>query len=148
MNTWIKSIALACGIASIGVVSIGVGSLLNVPGLANVATAAEQERPEFEAYVELLKDKAREHGISEDAITRAFEDIRLYERAISHDRNQPERVLTLDTYLPRAVPDWKVQQGIQKYNEHRELLEAVGEKFGVQPRFIVALWGIETNYGG
>lgn len=39
MNTWIKSIALACGIASIGVVSIGVGSLLNVPGLANVATA-------------------------------------------------------------------------------------------------------------
>lgn len=102
----------------------------------------------FPAYVETLKAEARAHGISEEAIARAFEDIRFYARAVSADRNQPEFTITLDTYLPRAVPDWKVQQGIRKYAEHRELLEEIGERYGVQPRFIVALWGIETNYGG
>ncbi|RUO26171.1 lytic murein transglycosylase [Aliidiomarina minuta] len=112
------------------------------------AYALAEDKPDYETYVEQLKQEALEHGISQDGVDRAFTDMTFYERAVSADRNQPERVLTLDTYLPRAVPDWKVQQGIEKYNEHRELLEAVGEEFGVQPRFIVALWGIETNYGG
>jgi len=102
----------------------------------------------FPAYVEQLKQEAREHGISENAIERAFEDPRFYERAVSADRNQPEFTITLDTYLPRAVPDWKVRQGVEKWREHEELLNQVAEEFGVQPRFIVALWGIETNYGG
>lgn len=115
-------------------------------GLVFAAHAVDPDG--FPAYVETLKAEAREHGISEEAIERAFADIRFYERAVSADRNQPEFTITLDTYLPRAVPDWKVQQGIRKYEEHRELLEEIGEKFGVQPRFIVALWGIETNYGG
>lgn len=115
-------------------------------GIASVQ--AETDRPDYPTYVEQLKSEAAEHGISSRTIERAFADVSFYERAVSADRNQPERVLTLDTYLPRAVPDWKVQQGIEKFNEHRELLEQVGEQFGVQPRFIVALWGIETNYGG
>lgn len=149
MKNMFKNVALACSVAGIASLTLGVPSMLQIPVLSSVAYAeAEPERPEYEVYVEQLKDTAREHGISEDAITRAFADIRFYERAVSADRNQPERVLTLDTYLPRAVPDWKVQQGIEKYEEHRELLERVGAEYGVQPRFIVALWGIETNYGG
>src|SRR5690554_759241 len=110
-----------------------------------VAHAADPEG--FPAYVETLKKEALEQGISERAVTRAFEGARFYQRAVSADRNQPEFTITLDTYLPRAVPDWKVRQGVEKYNEHRELLEEIGEKYGVQPRFIVALWGVETNYG-
>lgn len=123
--------------------------LLMMVGLTFMTTLVmADERPDYETYVETLKEDARTHGIDDATIERAFTDIRFYERAVSADRNQPERVLTLDTYLPRAVPDWKVRQGIEKYNEHRELLEQVGKEYGVQPRFIVALWGIETNYGG
>lgn len=123
--------------------------LLMMVGLTFMTTLVmADERPDYETYVETLKEDARTHGIDDATIERAFTDIRFYERAVSADRNQPERVLTLDTYLPRAVPDWKVREGIEKYNEHRELLEQVGKEYGVQPRFIVALWGIETNYGG
>lgn len=129
MKTWMKSLLiLAC--------SLWLG----------ITHAADPDG--FPAYVEQLKVEARAHGISDSAIERAFADVRFYQRAVSADRNQPEFTITLDTYIPRAVPDWKVRQGIQKYNEHRELLEEIGEKYGVQPRFIVALWGIETNYGG
>lgn len=110
-------------------------------------TAFAADPAGFPAYVEQLKVEAKEQGFSEQTIERAFAEATFYERAVSADRNQPEFKLTLDTYLPRAVPDWKVRQGIEKLQEHRELLEAIGEQYGVQPRFIVALWGVETNFG-
>ncbi|RUO37220.1 lytic murein transglycosylase [Aliidiomarina shirensis] len=115
---------------------------------AGSARANDVDVEGFPAYVEKLKEEALAHGISAATIEKAFVDVSFYERAVTADRNQPEFTITLDTYLPRAVPDWKVRQGIEKYNEHKELLERIGAEYGVQPRFIVALWGIETNYGG
>lgn len=135
---------IACKLTTILTLAVFTMMLLWMPSVhANDVDVAG-----YPAYVEQLKAEALEHGISASAIERAFEDVRFYERAVSADRNQPEFTITLDTYLPRAVPDWKVQQGIRKYEEHKELLDRIGAEYGVQPRFIVALWGIETNYGG
>lgn len=102
----------------------------------------------FADYVQKIKAEAIEKGYSADTLEKAFANAKFYERSVSADKNQPEFKLTLDTYLPRAVPEWKAKQAVEKYNEHKELLEEVGAKYGVQPRFIVALWGIETNFGG
>ncbi|SHG81320.1 lytic murein transglycosylase [Ferrimonas marina] len=114
--------------------------------LGSTAFAAEQQ--EFNAYVEELKQEALAAGITPATVDSAFDGIKLYKRAISADRNQPEQKKTLDTYLPQAVPQWKVDQAVRLYREHKPLLEEIGETYGVQPRFIVALWGIETNFGG
>ncbi len=46
-----------------------------------------------------------------------------------------------------AVPQWKVKQARALYRQHLPLLTKIGHEYGVQPRFIVALWGIETNFG-
>ncbi|WP_241967677.1 lytic murein transglycosylase [Pseudidiomarina insulisalsae] len=102
----------------------------------------------FADYVEKIKAEALADGYSQATLDKAFAGAKFYQRAVSADKNQPEFKLTLDTYLPRAVPEWKAKQALEKYNEHKELLEEVGAKYGVQPRFIVALWGIETNFGG
>lgn len=110
------------------------------------ALAADAEG--FADYVEQIKAEAIEKGYSEETLQKAFANAKFYERSVSADKNQPEFKLTLDTYLPRAVPEWKAKQAVEKYNEHKALLEEVGAKYGVQPRFIVALWGIETNFGG
>ncbi|OOF06034.1 lytic murein transglycosylase [Salinivibrio sp. MA607] len=104
-------------------------------------------KPGFEQYVASLKDEAREAGISDALLERAFDGIEYHERAVSSDRNQPERRLTLDEYIPRAVPDWKVAQAKKLYNQHYDALKKVGEQYQVQPRFIVALWGVESNFG-
>ncbi|OOE70888.1 lytic murein transglycosylase [Salinivibrio kushneri] len=104
-------------------------------------------KPGFEQYVTTLKAEAREAGISDALLERAFKDVEYHERAVSSDRNQPERRLTLDEYIPRAVPDWKVAQAKQLYREHYDTLKAIGEQYQVQPRFIVALWGVESNFG-
>ncbi|MGF1686673.1 lytic murein transglycosylase [Photobacterium japonica] len=113
-------------------------------GLSSAVSAADEG---FDSYVEGLKVEARENGISESIINSAFDGITFTERAVKADKNQPEKKLTLDEYIPRAVPDWKVKQANDRYQKHKVVLEKIGQQYGVQPRFIVALWGVESNFG-
>ncbi|QXC29410.1 lytic murein transglycosylase [Aeromonas sp. FDAARGOS 1409] len=115
--------------------------------LGGLLSAPLQASPDFARYVEGLKQEAVTAGIPAATVQAAFADVRLIEAAIRHDKNQPEFKLTLDTYIPRAVPEWKVKQANALYRQHLPLLTKIGREYGVQPRFIVALWGIETNFG-
>ncbi|WP_448211203.1 lytic murein transglycosylase [Colwellia sp. MEBiC06753] len=112
-----------------------------------VATEATDVKPSFEQYVETLKTEALNKGFSPALINASFAKVKFYQRAVKADRNQPETVETLDTYLPKRVPQWKVDRARAMYKEHQQLLTKIGEQYGVQPRFIVALWGLETNFG-
>lgn len=119
--------------------SVILGLTLSAPLLANTVS--------FEQYLEGLKQQARQEGISEQILAEAFANVEYRPRAVTADRNQPERRLTLDEYIPRAVPDWKVKQAQALYEKHYDELQRIGKQYGVQPRFIVALWGVESNFG-
>lgn len=121
---------------------LSLGALCLAPSTTYAADEAG-----FADYVKAIKAEALEKGYTEATLEQAFAEAKFYQRSVKADKNQPEFKLTLDTYLPRAVPEWKAKQAVEKYNEHKDLLEEVGAKYGVQPRFIVALWGIETNFG-
>jgi len=127
-----------------------ISSILFTVGSANVAFAQDTSTDEnkFEQYVDKLKEEAKTQGFSDELIASSFAEIKLYKRAIKADKNQPERVETLDTYLPKRVSDRKVKKARQLYKKHQDLLQKVGDEYGVQPRFIVALWGLETSFGG
>ncbi|EAQ31496.1 lytic murein transglycosylase [Idiomarina baltica] len=114
---------------------------------SSMSEQSESTEQKFQTYVDKLRSEALEQGYTKDTLDRAFAKVKYYQRAVELDNNQPEFKLTLDTYLPRAVPDWKAQKALEKYQEHKALLDEIGKKYGVQPRFIVALWGIETNFG-
>ncbi|MFT5312811.1 MAG: membrane-bound lytic murein transglycosylase B [Paraglaciecola sp.] len=101
----------------------------------------------FEEYVVLLKQEAIEKGYPPAFVERAFKDVKFYQRAVKADKNQPEFKLTLDKYLSSRVPEWKVKQALKFYQENAKLLDQVERKFLVQARFIVALWGNESNFG-
>lgn len=116
--------------------------------VAETTEAPEKNAEGFAEYVQSIKQEALADGYSQTTLDQAFANAKFYQRSVKADRNQPEFKLTLDTYLPRAVPEWKAKQAVEKFAEHRELLEKIGKEYGVQPRFIVALWGIETNFGG
>lgn len=109
--------------------------------------AQAEEGEAFAAYVEKIKTEALAAGFTEATLEQAFANVKFYKKSVEADKNQPEFKLTLDTYLPRAVPEWKATKAVEMYAKHRELLEQIGAEYGVQPRFIVALWGIETNFG-
>lgn len=112
-----------------------------------IAPSLLMAKPSFEEYVVELKQEAVAKGFSDVLIESAFNDVSYHKRAVKADKNQPERRLTLDTYLQSRVPGWKVNQAVSLYKEHRELLEQIEKQYSVQARFIVALWGNESNFG-
>lgn len=104
-------------------------------------------KPTFEQYLADLKLQAIEKGYSSDFVEQVFHGVSFRSKTVTADKNQPETKLTLDTYLATRVPDWKVKRAIDLMAQHKELLDQVEQQFGVQKRFIVALWGNESNFG-
>ena len=68
-------------------------------------------------------------------------------RVLELDRRQPETTITFEDYIARVVNNARIESGRARLQEHREILGRVAQTFNVQPRFIVALWGIETDFG-
>ena len=111
------------------------------------AMAQEEGAESFAEWREGVRSEALEQGISTAVFDAAFADVEPIPRVIELDRSQPEVTLTFDQYVERVVPASRVEKGRTLLAEHRDLLEPIGRKYGVPPRFIVALWGIETNFG-
>jgi membrane-bound lytic murein transglycosylase B len=104
-------------------------------------------KPTFEQYLTDLKIQAIERGYTADFVDQVFVDVIYHKKTVTADKNQPETKLTLDKYLATRVPDWKVKKAVDLMAQHQVLLDQVEKKFGVQKRFIVALWGNESNFG-
>lgn len=101
----------------------------------------------FEEWLKGVCVEARAAGVSQKVLDRAFEDVKPIPRVIELDRSQPEFKLTFKQYLDRVVSDKTVWDGRRLYREHRDLLNKIGDQYGVEPQYLVALWGIETRYG-
>jgi membrane-bound lytic murein transglycosylase B len=114
----------------------------------SLSSSAEQlTQIGFEDYIKTIKIDALAQGFEQSLIDSSFVNVKFHQRAVKADRSQPEKVETLDTYLPKRVPDWKVSKARVMYKKHQALLTKIGNDYKVQPRFIVALWGLETNFG-
>lgn len=111
------------------------------------AQEAHNAQP-FSGWLAEFKQEAMKAGISQATLDEAFADTKPLPRVIELDRKQPESVLTLEQYLEKIVSAKRIADGRGKLAEHKEMLARIGGKYGVEPEFIVALWGIETNYGG
>jgi membrane-bound lytic murein transglycosylase B len=101
----------------------------------------------FEEWLAGLRQEAAAAGISAATLDQALDGLEPIPRVIELDRRQPEGRLTFRDYNRRVLSDARIERGRALLREHRALLDRVAADYGVQPRFIVALWGIESNYG-
>ena len=108
---------------------------------------ADEEEGSFDDWIAHIKQLAKEKGISDKTLSVSFENIERIERVIELDRKQPEFTLTLNEYLNNTVTKGRMNKGKKFYDEHNNLLKIISNEFKVQPRFILALWGIETSFG-
>ena len=125
-------------------VSILVTMLAAVCISASPVLAQSQK---FSDWVEGVRKDATARGVDKAIFDTAFKGVKPIPRIIELDRKQPEFTLTFKQYLSRVGSTVRIKKGRKKLAENREALEKVGKKFGVQPRFIVALWGVETDFG-
>jgi membrane-bound lytic murein transglycosylase B len=80
-------------------------------------------------------------------VTSVLKEIRRLERVIKLDRSQPEFTNTFANYYLRRVTTQRVEQGRALYEKHRDLLNRVQLEYGVPAHYLLAFWGLETNYG-
>ena len=107
---------------------------------------AAAEKP-FDEWLQALREEARSRGVQVETLEAALSGVAPIARVIELDRRQPEFTLTFQQYQERVVSPSRIQTGQRQLTDNRALLEEIGGKFGVQSRFIVALWGIETDFG-
>ncbi len=135
---------LACLVALAGALSVAAA-----PSAAHDDSAAPTpaEAQSFEAWLGDLRVEAEAAGIGESTLDAALDGLSTIPRVIELDRKQPEFTQTFDEYMALRVTPELVEEGRRVFREQRALLTEIGGKYGVQPRFIVALWGVETRYG-
>ena len=114
---------------------------------AGVAPALSAGDDAFAKWLEGVRREGRGKGITEATLDLALADLRPIPRVIELDRRQPEFSLTYDEYMGRVVSPARVRKGRLRLARHADLLAKVEARYGVQPRFVVALWGIETDFG-
>ena len=115
--------------------------------LARPSGPIHLDEAKFKVWLENFKNDAAREGISKETIDSALADIKPIPRIIELDRKQPEFTKTFQQYIESVVPQARIKRANEELAKNRQLLEEISKKYGVQKRFIVALWGIETDFG-
>lgn len=125
---------------------LGGWLLLSVAGHAH-ASDPVGGTDDFRACVAGLADEARRAGISERVVEDVLENVERVERVIELDRDQPEFTRTFAQYYTARVTPERVRRGRELLAEHRDLLLGIQRETGVPAHYLVAFWGLETNFG-
>jgi membrane-bound lytic murein transglycosylase B len=99
-------------------------------------------------FIDDLRQKARAEGIPEPLLNQVFTGFTVNHQAIAADKKQPEDKLRFTKYKSNVVNAQRVKRGRALYVKHRVLLDEVAKTYGVPAKYIVALWGTETDFGG
>jgi membrane-bound lytic murein transglycosylase B len=129
-----------------------IGALLLLALRPTGVSARAQEAPaspppDFDAFVALLREEALLRGISQETVDRAFADLEPSPTVIQRDQTQAEVVLTIDQYIQRRLTRSVVRTARTMAARHRTLLSRVSRRYGVPARVLVAVWGLESNFG-
>ena len=103
--------------------------------------------PPFDEWLTTLRAEAATRGIRPEILERAFDGVQPVEQILERDRSQAEFTLGLDSYLKRRLTRQTVRTAQQMYAAHRPLLQKIGRQYGINPRVVVAVWGLESNFG-
>lgn len=115
--------------------------------LTTNTTIETEAAPSFDQWLELLITDIRRQGIQETTLTNIKPYLRLNQRVIELDQQQPEFTQTFWTYLDKRLSEIRVQAGKLQSFRYESLLKKIEQEQGVPAEILVAFWGLETNYG-
>jgi membrane-bound lytic murein transglycosylase B len=113
------------------------GSLAITPAFASVS-----------GFVDGVWSRAKARGVSRRVFDVAMSGFSPLGNVMDLSRKQPEFVSTAADYVGKRVTDGQAGKGQGMRGEWAQTLAAVSQRYGVQPEVMLAIWGIETNYGG
>ena len=114
-----------------------------LPPIAPVA----QLPPPFDDWLAGVRAEAETRGIRPAILDRAFDGVQPVAQILERDSSQAEFTLDLEAYLKRRLPPATIRTAQQMYTRHRALLARIGARYAIDPRIVVAVWGLESNFG-
>lgn len=133
--------------------------LVSLFGAAQVTTISQPlaaDEPEsdttslaepFHLWLDRFIEEASVERFKRNFLESAFSEVQQLPRVIELDRRQAEFTQTFWRYFNGRVSDTRIREGNSLIKQHSVLLKSIEKKYGVQARFLVAFWGLETNYG-
>ena len=115
--------------------------------LAALPLAAQTPQISFEDFLAGLRAEAAAKGISQATIDAALAGVEPLPVAIERDRTQPETVVSLDEYVARRVTPKVIKNANDVAAQHADVLKQVETEYGVPPNVLIAVWGVESNFG-
>ncbi len=112
-----------------------------------VASSEDAHNQKFIRWVNEFSATASAAGINGATLHSAFDTVRFLPRVIELDRTQPEFTRNVWDYLDSAVSALRISRGQEKLLQLRPQLDAIAARYGVPPEVLVAIWGVESNYG-
>ena len=128
--------------------AVSVLALMGVSGCAsaNVMSDAPQE---YLCWLDNLKAEMLSKGISQETLDEVYKQdyYQPNPEVVKIDRKQVEFALTATDYINRVVTKKRVEKARKYYQELKPLLNEIADKYGVPSQYLIAFWGVETNFG-
>ncbi|HET9273728.1 MAG TPA: lytic murein transglycosylase, partial [Methyloceanibacter sp.] len=115
--------------------------------LLTLAVPGDALAQNAKACAESLWPAAKSAGVTRATFDRAFQGFSIDREVIELATYQPEYVKPIGEYIDRAVSEKRITIGKEKLVEYQALLGALENRYGVDRHIIVAIWGVESNYG-
>ncbi|MHA6688866.1 lytic murein transglycosylase [Devosia sp. A449] len=131
-----KTAALFRGLATLAMAA-SLSLVAAAPAVANSAS-----------FVRSLWPQAEARGVSRAAFEAAFAGYNYLPKVMELTKKQPEFSQTVQQYIDRRVTNAQAQKGRAMRAEWAQTLAGSQQRWGVQPEFVLAIWGMETNFGG
>ena len=103
--------------------------------------------PAFEEWLQELASEALERGISQGTLDLALEDVQPLPEIVALDRGQPRKPSDFCAYMKKRLTRTRIARARRVLEEEATLLAEINHEYGVPARYIVSLWGLETNFG-
>ena len=113
----------------------------------SISPIVRADQTDFDQWLLDLRKEAKSLGISDKVLNTALNNAKPIKRVIELDRRQPEFTMTFEEYLSKIASATRAKVAAKKLIEYDEILTQVSQKYGVQKRYIVTFWGVETNFG-
>lgn len=123
------------------------GVLLGLALLLQQIAPAPALPPAFDEWLSGVRAEAKSRGITDATLDAAFTGLEPLPIVVERDRSQAEIIQTLDRYLAQHVSAKVIRTARGKHAEQADVLERVAAKYGVPAGVLVAVWGLESNFG-
>ena len=110
-------------------------------------SSSMSDEKKFESWLVEFKKYALQKNISEETFNKSMSHVVFLPKVIKYDRFQPEFYEDTKTYVSKRTTEQKVKKGISLYEKDRNFINSIEDKFTVEKDLLLALMGIETNFG-